>query len=60
MLKSITKIRQFGVPKKAMGMLFDYSTDSIGLHLKNIFSSGELEKDSVAEIFSATESDNMR
>ena len=38
-------------------MLFDCSTDNIGLHLKNIFASGELEKDSVAEIFSATESD---
>ena len=30
--------------QKAMGMLFDCSTDNIGLHLKNIFASGELEK----------------
>ena len=60
MLKSITKIRQFGVPKKAMGMLFDCSTDSIGLHLKNIFASGELEKNSVTEKISATASDGMR
>ena len=37
-------------------MLFDCSTDNIGLHPKNIFASGELEKDSVAEKFSATES----
>ena len=28
--------------QKAMGMLFDCSTDNIGLHLKNIFASGEL------------------
>ena len=60
MLKSITKIRQLGVPKNAMGMLFDCSTDIIGLHLKNIFASGELEKDSVTEKISATTSDGKR
>lgn len=43
--------------QKAMGMLFDCSTDNIGLHLKNIFASGELEKDSVTERISATASD---
>ena len=46
--------------QKAMGMLFDCSTDNIGLHLKNIFGSGELEKDSVTEKISATASDDMR
>ena len=30
--------------QKAMGMLFDCSTDNIGLHLKNIYASGELEE----------------
>ena len=35
--------------QKAMGMLFDCSTDNVGLHLKNIFTSGELVKDSVTE-----------
>ena len=43
--------------QKAMGMLFDCSTDNIGLHLKNIFASGELEKESVTEKISATASD---
>ncbi len=43
--------------QKAMGMLFDCSTDNIGLHLKNIFASGELVKDSVTEKNSATASD---
>ena len=43
--------------QKAMGMLFDCSTDNIGLHLKNIFASGELRKDSVTEKISATASD---
>ena len=60
MLKSITKIRQFGVPKNAMDMLFDCSINNIGLHLKNIFASGELEKDSVTEKISVTASDGMR
>ena len=40
--------------QKAMGMLFDCSSDNIGLHLKNIFASGELIKDSVTEKISAT------
>ena len=43
--------------QKAMGMLFDCSTDNIGLHLKNIFASGELKKESVTEKISATASD---
>ena len=43
--------------QKAMAQLFDCSTDNIGLHLKNIFSSGELNKDSVTEKISATASD---
>ena len=43
--------------QKAMGMLFDCSTDNIGLHLKNIFASGELEKEAVTEKISATASD---
>lgn len=40
--------------QKAMAQLFDCSTDNIGLHLKNIFASGELDKDSVTEKNSAT------
>ena len=43
--------------QKAMSMLFDCTTDNIGLHLKNIFASGELEKESVTEKISATASD---
>lgn len=46
--------------QKTMGMLFDSSTDNIGLNLKSIFASGELEKDSVTEKISATASDGMR
>lgn len=43
--------------QKAMAQLFDCSTDNIGLHLKNIFKSGELVEDSVTEKNSATASD---
>lgn len=43
--------------QKAMAMLFDCSTDNIGLHLKNIFKSGELEESSVTEKNSATATD---
>ena len=43
--------------QKAMSILFDCSTDNIGLHLKNIFASGELNKESVTEKISATASD---
>ena len=43
--------------QKAMAMLFDCSTDNIGLHLKNIFTSGELKKEAVTEKISATASD---
>lgn len=43
--------------QKSMAQLFDCSTDNIGLHLKNIFQSGELAEKSVTEESSATASD---
>ncbi|GHT73437.1 toxin Fic [Bacteroidia bacterium] len=43
--------------QKNMGLLFDTSTDNIGLHLKNVFNDSELSENSVTEIFSATASD---
>ena len=43
--------------QKAMAVLFDCSTDNIGFHLKNIFKSGELVEDAVAEKNSATAAD---
>lgn len=46
--------------QKAMAGLFDYSTDNIGLHLKNIFKSGEHAKDSVTEKYSATATDGKK
>jgi len=43
--------------QKLMSELFDCSTDNISLHLKNIFNSKELVKDSVTEKISTTASD---
>lgn len=46
--------------QKSMAQLFDCSTDNISLHLKNIFSSGELDAGAVTEISSATASDGKK
>ncbi len=43
--------------QKGMAQLFDCSSDNISLHLKNIFTSGELDEDLVTEKSSATASD---
>ncbi len=43
--------------QKLMAVLFDCSSDNISLHLKNIFTSGELDENSVVEDFSVTASD---
>jgi hypothetical protein len=43
--------------QKMMAVLFDCSIDNNSLHLKNIFKTGELEENSVAEDFSVTASD---
>lgn len=43
--------------QKAMAELFNCSIDNISLHLKNIFESGELDKETVIEKYSTTASD---
>ena len=43
--------------QKSMAQLFDCTADNIGLHLKNIFKSGELAENAVTEESSATASD---
>ena len=43
--------------QKAMAELFDCSTGNVSLHLKNIFTEGELDKNSVTEKISATATD---
>ena len=46
--------------QKTMAELFGCSSDNISLHLKNIFKSGELDKNSVAEKYSATAADGKK
>ena len=46
--------------QKAMATLFDCSTDNIGLHLKNIYASGELQKESTTEFFSVVQTEGKR
>ena len=43
--------------QRNMGLLFDTSTDNVGLHLKNIFKDSELSEISVTEDFSVTATD---
>lgn len=46
--------------QKAMATLFDCSTDNVGLHLKNIYNSGELQKDATTEYFSVVQTEGER
>src|SRR3990170_5984028 len=46
--------------QKKMAELFGCSTDNISLHLKNIFSEGELEQNTVTEEYSATAVDGKK
>ena len=46
--------------QKAMGMLFDCSADNIGLHLKNIYESGELKEEATAEKISVVRREGNR
>jgi len=43
--------------QKLVAQLFECSADNISLHLKNIFQTGELDKNSVTEDFSVTATD---
>lgn len=53
----IFKDETFWLTQKAMSELFDCTTDNISRHLENIFTDGELDKDSVTEKFSVTTAD---
>lgn len=45
--------------QKAMATLFDCSTDNVGLHLKNIYESGELNREATTEKISAVQKEDM-
>lgn len=46
--------------QKAMAQLFDCSSDNIGLHLKNIYETGELAQEPTTENFSVVQSEGER
>ena len=59
-VRAVVKDESIWLTQKAMTELFGCSTDNISLHLKNIFSEGELDKNSVTEKISATASDGKK
>lgn len=46
--------------QKAMAQLFDCSSDNIGLHLKNIYETGELAQEATTEYFSVVQNEGER
>lgn len=46
--------------QKAMATLFDCTTDNVGLHLKNIYESGELKEEATAEKISVVRREGIR
>lgn len=46
--------------QKAMAQLFDCSSDNIGLHLKNIYETGELTQEATTEKFSVVQNEGER
>ena len=46
--------------QKAMAQLFDCSSDNIGLHLKNIYETGELSQEATAENLSVVQTEGER
>ena len=59
-IQAVVKDETIWLTQKAMGELFGCSTDNIGLHLKNIFTSEELDELSVTEKNSATAADVVK
>lgn len=56
-IKLRAKDQTVWLSQREMSLLFDVSTDNVGLHLKNLFADGELEEKSVTEESSVTAAD---
>ena len=56
-VQAVVKDENLWLTQKSMAELFGCTTDNISLHLKNIFETGELDKNSVTEKISATAND---
>ena len=57
---ALVKDESIWLTQKAMAELFDCSQDNIGLHLKNVYGSGELEKNRTAEEISVVQKEGSR
>ncbi|WP_337057043.1 virulence protein RhuM/Fic/DOC family protein [Pseudomonas sp. USHLN015] len=62
--ESVTEVRMEGetvwLTQRQMAELFDTSSDNIGLHLKNIYQTGELEELATAEEYSVVRREGQR
>ena len=56
-VNAVVKDETIWLTQKGMAELFECTSDNISLHLKNIFNSGELDRESVTEKISATAAD---
>jgi len=59
-INALVRDETIWLTQKAMGELFDCSTDNISLHLKNIYESGELEEKGTTEKISAVQKEGSR
>ncbi len=59
-IKVVVKDETIWLSQKSMAELFDCSTDNISLHLKKIYSSGELEENATSEHFSVVQKEGER
>lgn len=59
-INAVVKDETIWLTQKAMAELFDCSTDNISLHLKNIYSDGELSESATAEEFSVVQREGAR
>lgn len=59
-INAVIKDETIWLTQKAMAELFDCSTDNIGLHLKNVYESGELEKNRTTEEISVVQKEGTR
>ncbi|WP_296849354.1 virulence RhuM family protein [Treponema sp.] len=59
-VNALLKDESIWLTQKAMAELFDCSPDNIGLHLKNVFEAGELEKNRTTEEISVVQKEGSR
>ena len=59
-VNAILKDETIWLSQKGMAELFECSTDNIGLHLKNIYESGELIQNRTTDEFSVVQKEGSR